>query len=304
VRVVALGALRGPGCNRWRDDAVEGARALGWHVTHIDAQRVPVDDVVELCRGADALLWLKTHRDPAGRGDHMLRRVEDMGVTTVGVHMDLHWSLPHRERRIGHHPWWSCQHVFTADGGLRDWAGRGVNHHWLPPAASPHLLGASPPDRDRFPHPVVFVGDHVPRLHSPHRAELLAWARHRFGNNFAQYGRARPVWGEAFSTLCASAAVVLGDSAPADRYWSDRVPLTLSQGGLLAHPHTAGLAECGFTDEALLLYNRYHFDQLEARVDDLTVRERRTLTANAVDLIRDRHLWQHRMADIAQVVSQ
>lgn len=303
MRLVLLGAPRGLAENRWKDDLAEGAQAAGWDVTHLEARGAPVDDVVALCRGADLFVWARTHNaDPSGDARAMLRRIEDLGVPTVGVHMDLYWSLPHREKLIGQAPWWSCRHVFTADGGRRDWVGRGVNHHWLPPAVGPRFLGRGVPDGVRFPHPVVFVGDHSQRVHGPHRHELLRWAGQRFGGDFIRYGRHKPVWGEAFSDLCASAVVVLGDSAKAGRYWSDRVPLTLSRGGLLAYPNTPGLAGCGFTDEVMVVYDRYRFDELGVRLDELTQRERRTLTANGVDLIRSRHLWQHRMVEIAQVV--
>jgi hypothetical protein len=247
---------------------------------------------------------MRTHRgDPDGDAFAMLRRIEDLGVPTVGVHMDLYWSLPHRERSIGAHPWWTCQYVFTADGGPRDWAGRGVNHRWLPPAVGPRFLGRGRPDPIRFPQPIAFVGDHVPRIHGPHRRALLEWAHRRYGHDFARFGRHKPVWADRFSDLCATAAVVLGDSAPAPFYWSDRVVLTLSRGGLLAHPDTPGMAEQGFTSDTMVPYRRFQFAELGDRVDSLTVRDRATITGNALDLIRDRHTWAHRLEHIAEVVS-
>lgn len=301
--MVLLGAPRGPNVCRWKDDLADGAEALGWSVAHLEARNADAAAVVDLCRDADLCIWARTARsdprpDPAG----MLRRIEDLGVPTVGVHMDLYWSLPHREQGIGVHPWWSCQYVFTADGGPRDWAARGVNHHWLPPAVSPHAVGRGRPDPVRWPYPVVFVGDPVPRIHGPHRRALLGWAAKRWPGQFCRYGRHHPVWGDRFADLCATAAVVLGDSAPADRYWSDRVPLTLSRGGLLAHPRTDGMADWGFTDHTMLLFDRYAFDALGEQVDNLTVRERRELTGNALDVVRGRHLWTHRLQHIAEVV--
>lgn len=302
MRLVLLGAPRPENVNRWKDDLADGAVALGWDVAHFEAKNMPVDLVVQACRSSDLLIWARTHRsDPAGRADHMLRRVEDLGVPTVGVHMDLYWSLPHREPHIGRHPWWTCQTVFTADGGRRDWSGRGVNHRWLPPAVSPRAVGRGQAST-KYPHPVVFVGGCVQRIHGPHRRTLLNWAQRRYGDGFAWYGRHRPVWGEPFADLCASAAVVLGDSAPAPFYFSDRVVLTLARGGLLAHPRTPGMGRLGFTAETLLPYRRGAFEELGEQIDNLTGREQRAITDNALDLIRERHTWDRRLGHIAEVV--
>lgn len=303
MRLVLLGAPRPPGQNKWKNDLADGAEALGWSVVHLEAKNADPDHVVRLCRDADCFIWARTHRsDPQGRAGPLLRRIEDLGVPTVGVHMDLYWSLSHREALIGRHPWWTCQHVFTADGGVRDWAGRGVNHRWLPPAVSPRAIGRAVPS-GKFPHPVVFVGDCVPRIHGPHRRALLDWAARRYGDGFYRFGRHHPVWGEQFAQVCATAGVVLGDSAPAPFYWSDRLVLTLSRGGLLAHPRTDGMAQWGFGDDTLILFDRFRFDTLGERLDSLTVRERERITDNALTLVRERHTWAHRLEHIAEVVS-
>lgn len=305
LRLVLLGAPRGLRENRWKDDLREGAEALGWQVVHLHARTAPVDDVVRLCRSADLFVWARTHNhEPAGDARAMLRRVEDLGVPTAGIHMDLYWGIGHRQKWVGRHPWWSCQFVFTADGGPRPWLERGVNHHWLPPAAGPRFLGRGTVDRVKLWHPVVFVGGAVQHIHGPHRSALLAWAQRRYGQAFFQYGAFRPVWGDRFSDLCASAQVVLGDSAPAagGMYWSDRVPLTLSRGGLLAHPRTQGMAGWGFTDDTMILFDRFRFDELGERIDSLTVRERRRISDNALDVVRSRHMWSHRMVHVAEVV--
>lgn len=305
MRLVLLGAPRGLAENRWKNCLQEGAEALGWQVVHLHARTAPVDDVVRLCRSADLFIWARTHNnEPAGCARTMLRRIEDAGVPTVGIHMDLYWGIPHRQKHIGRHPWWSCQYVFTADGGGRPWRERGVNHRWLPPAAGPRFLGRGVVDQVKMWHPVVFVGDVVGHIHGPHRAALLDWAQRRYGPAFFRYGKFRPIWGARFSDLCASAQVVLGDSAPAagGMYWSDRVVLTLSRGGLLAHPRTAGMAGWGITDEVAILFDRFGFDALGERIDGLTVRERRRMSDNALTLISERHMWQHRLEHVAEVV--
>lgn len=301
-----LGARRSLSENRWKDDIAEAAQHLGWQVTHWDALHAPTGEVVAACKDADLFVWARTHgHDPAGDPAVMLRHIEDLGVPTVGIHMDLYWGLRNREPQIGAHPWWSCQYVFTADGGNQHrFAERGVNHHWMPPAMGVRFYGRVQPS-GRYPDTrVVFVGSHVPRIHGDHRRQLLTWARHRYQHQFLHAdGRHTPVWGAALSDLYASAHVALGDSAPAPYYWSDRIPTTLGRGGVLAHPRTEGLAEQGFTDDTMILYDRYDFTALGARIDSLTSRERANLSEAGLTVIGERHLWTHRLQQIERTVA-
>lgn len=304
MRCIVLGAPRPLHLNRWKDCLTEGAQDLGWNVQHLPARSIPTADVVRACKGADMLIWARTHGHvPDGDIGRMLCEIEDAGTATVALHLDLYWGIPRREQQIGVDPWWSCQWVFTADGGHQEqFLARGVNHRWLPPPLGRRWLGRSPADRRRFPGRVVFVGSYVPDIHGPHRANLLKWARRRWAFQFQQYGRGRPVWGADLGTLYASAEVVLGDSAPADRYWSDRVVCTLGRGGLLAHPRVEGMPGLGFTDEVMLLYERGDLVGLGERIDSLSAARRREMTDAAITLVGERHLWEHRLRDIQQEV--
>ena len=306
IRAVVLGApdLGGPAMECWHDDVVDGARALGWSVEYLRVRGAPVDDIVRAAKGADLLLWLRTvSHNPRGDGYAMLRRIEDAGTATVGIHMDLYWGIRMREQRIGAEAWWSAQHVYTADGGPRDWAGRGVNHRWCPPAFGTRYLGHGRRDPGVTAR-AAFVGSYAPRLHGSHRAHLIAWGRRQWPGAFLHVGDSRRtrLYHRKLNDLFASIDVVLGDSAPAERYWSDRVPRTLGRGGLLAYPRTDGLAEQGFTDDAMLLYDRGRFDQIAERLHALSPVGRRMMTANAIQVVRERHTWPVRLATIASEV--
>jgi len=301
VRVFILGAVRGLNENRWKDDVAEAGQKLGWHVIHVNARDYPVEDVVRQCRGADMLLWLRTHHhDPRGDAAEMLRRVEDGGTTTVGLHLDLYWGHPGREPHIGAHPWWTCQYVFTADGGPRDWASRGVNHHWCPPAMGYRFFGRLGNERRQYRHKAAFVGS-CSRIHRG-RAELLPWARMRYRRDFRWYGGHPGIWGQNLSDLYASTEVILGHSAPAARYWSDRVPITLGRGGLLTHPDVPGFAEMGFDDNVMVTYPPNDLQTLGRKLDGLTPSRRAELVDNALTLISERHMWTHRLERIAACV--
>lgn len=302
MKLLLLGARRGLRENNWKDAVADAGTRLGWDVTHIDARGPTAEDVQLLAKGADMLLWARTHgHEPAGDVAEMLRQIEDQGTVTVALHMDLYWSIGRRERNIGVDPWWSAQHVFTADGGARDWTGRNVNHHWCPPAVDARFFGRGS-FQHRFHHAAAFVGGLVSDIHGYHRRSLLTWARRRYGGGFVQYGTGRRgVWGPDLCDLYTSVGVVLGDSAWAPFYWSDRVPNTLGRGGLLAHPRTPGMAELGFTDDVMVLYDRFDFRGLGRRLDELSPTRRREMTDAALTLMQERHMWTHRLQLIAEV---
>lgn len=304
MRVVLLGAPVPVEADSWKNDIADGCEALGWTVTHLPARGIHIDDVVRACRGADLLIWARTHgHDPKGNAVGMLRRIEDAGTVTVGIHLDLYFGVANRVERVGAQPWWTCQHVFTADGGHdAEFAARGVNHHWCPPPIGARWFGRVAPV-PRMAANVVFVGGNVAGIHGQHRKDLLAWARRRYGHGFRWVGRGSDrVVGADLSVLYASARVAIGDSAPGDFYWSDRVPRTLGRGGLLAYPDTPGLDGQGLTADTMLRFERGDFEDLGDQIDALTEQRRRELTDNALTVISERHTWPIRLREIEGTV--
>lgn len=300
MRVVLIGL---PGLGRsWKNDLATAGRALGWDVLHLPPHNPA--PILRALPGADLLLWARTPGHSTPNAERILATARDARIPTAGVHLDLYWTRPQREAEIGRTPWWQCDWVFTADGGHQpEFTARGVNHRWLPPPASRRWLAPGTVDRARWPAPIVFVGTCPPGAHRDHRRRLLAWARRRYGSRFAHYGTPdRRVWGEDLSSLYATARVVLGESVPSPYYWSDRVPLTVARGGVFTHQATPGLAEQGFTDQILITYEQDRFDALGDRIDALSGRQRRARVRRGIQLIEDRHLWEHRLQSIEQEV--
>lgn len=305
MKVVLLGAPRPIGDNRWKDDIAESGESMGWTFTHLEARGSQPDEVVELCKNADLFIWARTHHhDPFGDAREMLRRIEDLGIPTVGIHMDLYWGIANREPRINatDQPWWSCQYVFTADGGNQErFKERGVNHFWMPPAMGVRFFGRVNPDPKYKKKFYVFVGSNVPTIHGEHRARLLDSARKRNPGRFRHFGRSVKVYGAELNKVYASARVVLGDSAEADYYWSDRVPMTMGRGGVLAYPRTPGLEEQGFNETNMILYDRFDFAPMWEQIYSLTEDDLLALSDNALQVIRERHMWTHRLLEIQRV---
>lgn len=308
MRLLLLGSPGTPGdpIERWHDDAYLGALELGWDVEFLRAKDSMPADILRAAKGCDLLLWMRTHdyNIKGGDGRLMLRRVEDLGVATAGIHFDLYWGIASRQQRVGREAWWSAQHVFTADGGPRAWASRGVNHHWCPPPFGSRFLGYGV-RRRHLERPAVFVGSNISGIHSSHRTHMITWATRQFGRyGFAQIGRApkNRVYGRDLNDLYASVDLVLGDSVLSPWYWSDRLPRTLGRGALLAYPKTQGMDEWGFTDDVMITFTAENFSEILAKKRLVTPARRQEMTDAAITLIRDRHLWRHRLEHIAGVV--
>jgi len=292
-----------PGLARsWKNDVAAAGTRLGWDVLHLS----PHDPgpIVQALPGADMLLWVHTPGKAPQHGDRILAAARSAGAATVGMHMDLYWTRPNREPEIGRDAWWRCDHVFTADGGhQKKFKARGINHRWLPAPAGRRWLTPGVVDKERWPEPIVFVGTCSAGSHRNHRRQLLTWAKERWGDRFGWYGTPRRrVWGADLSSLYATARVVLADSVPVPRYWSDRVPLTLARGAPLAHPLIEGMDEQGYTPDLLLGYEVGEFGPLGDLVDSITDRELADRAERGRALVEERHLWEHRLQYIQKVV--
>lgn len=313
IRVYILG---NPDPSSWKWDVEDGCKRIGWDVVgHVRPKYFTVDmikrDIIRY--QPDLLIWARTHRDePRGDVWGFVHWLKELSMPTVGIHLDLYWDIEKREPAIGKAPWWKLDYHYTADGGDRYWESRGINHRWLPPPAGARWFkSCTRPLPDWFnqgvsretAETVYFFGTASTQVHRNHRLRLLEWAKRRWGKGFRWVGaRHLKLRGHQLCRVYPHARALLGDSAPADRYWSDRVPLTLVRGGILAHPRTVGFAEQGFTDETMLLFDHYDFDTLGDRIDSLTERERKDLTEAGKALIWDRHLWTHRLKEIADEV--
>lgn len=300
MRLLLLGAPDW-GRDSWHDDLADDAARLGWRVDYLAVNHAPVDDLVRAAKGADILLWARTHLyNPDGDAAGMLRRVEDAGTVTVGLHLDMYWGMRSRQPQIGVQPWWTCQYVYTADGGPRPWQTRGVNHRWCPQAVGSRRVGRAPPaGRARY----LFAGSVHP-VHTDHRPRMVEWAGQHWGSRFTHFNddAGTGLYGDELSAAVSYADVVLGDSVPAAYYWSDRVVRVMARGGVFAHPRVAGMAGQGFTDATMVGFNRYDFPGLGRRVDAMTAPEREAMREAAVAVVAERHLWRHRLETIAREV--
>lgn len=306
LKLYILGCLNEFRGNHWRRDVERSARRLGWSVVHENAQASDPEEVVRRASDSDLFLWLRTNmNDPHGDAWSMLRRIEDAGTPTVGLHMDLYWGIESRERLVNPktNPWFSCQRVYTADGGHDDlWSERGISHVWMSPAMDDEHFGLREPARGRQIKPYVFVGTCSKGIHGDHRKKLLHWASKKWPAHFKHYGVNHRIVDEQLNQVYSKARVALGDSSPGEFYWSDRIPTTMGRGGVLAHPRTAGMDANGYNESNMILFDRYDFDTLGYKIGSMSDADMVAMREAALTVTWERHMWRHRLESIARDV--
>ena len=225
---------------------------LGHEVLRFQENADTTDAILEECLAKRVKLLIFVHTytpnwewsTPGTFGlEELWRRLRKAGVKIAGFHLDRYWGLLRmdgREARVGQHPFWTADKVFTADGGNEDrFRWRNVNHAWMPPAVVERDCHPGT-FRKELASDIGFVGATVYHPEYPFRNELISALQYRYGDRFRLYTGYR---GEALNDLYASIKVVVGDSCfgGSPYYWSDRVPETLGRHGFLVHPNTRGL---------------------------------------------------------------
>lgn len=286
--------------------------SLGLGVLRLQENRTRTEDILRLCAGqkVTALIYLHTHTwTTPGQFDldELWKRLNAMGVVTVGFHLDRYWGLniaDHREDLIGKHPFWHCKYIFTADGGNQErFQSRNVNHFWLPPGVVQRdcYKGNAQPD---FLHDVIFVGQRAYHREYPFRGQLIAWLEQTYRERFKLYPGNGPAIREGkLNNLYASAKVVVGDTCfagDAPYFWSDRLPETTGRHGFLIHPLIEGMTI------PVATYEPKNLNKLKELIDYYVSHdEERTVMQDMVT----RHVmmndtYTHRMRELFSVIGQ
>lgn len=229
--------------------------SLGVDVLRIQEGETPTTEVARLAseHKADMFLWTQTYglALTAGSKDdrlNMLKHLRRVGIPSVGFHLDRWWGLE-RNTQIFTEPFFSCDYLFTADGGHdEEWEEAGVNHHWLPPGVF-HEEAYDGVKERHFAADIVFVGSWRHYGHEewwPHRSKMLNTVRRKYRHRMKLFPQRQAIRGKELTNLYASCKLAIGDSCAVgnpSRYWSDRIPETTGRGALLIHPNVEGLDE-------------------------------------------------------------
>jgi len=244
IRIAVLGNFRPE--HSTENDLAWTLTDMGHRVIKFQEDEDSTEDILTGASTCNLFLYIHTHGwVTPGRMtvDELITRLSAEAIPTASFHLDRYWglnALDRREDRIGEHPFWRTDRVFTADGGNQQrFADRGVAHSWLAPGVVRRdcYRGVS---REDLEIDVGFVGAEGYHSEYQFRGQLIEFLRAAYGSRFRIFTGYR---GRDLNDLYASIRVVVGDSCfgGSDYYWSDRVPETLGRGGFLLHPTCRGL---------------------------------------------------------------
>lgn len=150
---------------------------------------------------------------------------------------------------------------FSTDGGHeKEWASLGVNHITL-------RQGIHAPDHRWMPHvdvdfDILFTG----HLYFSLRDKMITFLKKRYGKQFRHVTSG--LRGVRLNEIVRSTKIVIADSYPSPRYWSNRVYEITGRGGFTLHSKVEGLADEFWPgrDIAVFTYGKGH-DELEVVID-------------------------------------
>lgn len=187
---------------------------------------------------------------------------------------------------------------FCTDG---DWVVKETTGklHWLMQGADERVIGRGRQNGNRVP--LFFYGT---IRHGVYREEQLKELKHKYGDNLRIAARARDrVYRRSLANAIASADICIAPESPVtDRYWSNRVYVTLGFGGFLLHPYSAGLSGQYKDKEEIVFYrSREELDDLIAYyLDRPNARER--ISQAGMERTLKEHTYRHRCQKMMEII--
>ena len=189
---------------------------------------------------------------------------------------------------------------FCTDGDwvARDRSGKLVH---LVQGADSRYMGLTLVDRPKEPsRPILFTGiRHGGERRQSFVDDMIA----TYGDRFNHVSRG--VHGQELAELIARSLIVVAPDGPVtDRYWSNRVFLTLGYRGFLLHPWSEGLSQ-HYRDGSEIVYYRSR-DELHQAIRyylDRPEECRAIARRGFARTVRD-HTYQHRCAELMRIVQE
>lgn len=179
--------------------------------------------------------------------------------TTVSWLFDLYHDLPKEmncSRSFKDNPF-QADYVFMSDGGELEVKKETLRQGIHEPEAK--LL------KREYKYDVAFIGSDTYMK----RHQLLEFLRETYKDRFVHYGMGGlpETRGIELNEILATSKVVVGDSVPADRYWSNRIYEVLGRGGFLLHPRVNGLDKEFHYYKHFIPFDHGNFEQIKEIVD-------------------------------------
>ena len=216
----------------------------------------------------------------------LLEWCQQRKLLTVCWQWDLFWG--YRSQRP---PQFCSDLLFTTDGGHQAiWRKLYPCHRVL-------RQGIHKPDARLWPTRYKWDVGFVGTMHKVHkgRLQLVEALTDHYGDRFRLITDIR---GLHLNKALASIRVIVGDSYPADYYWSNRIYEILGRGGFLLYPKTVGLEEEFIDGQHYVGFERGNFRELFKVVDRFVVdeEEREKIRKAGYGHVLSNYTYKHRVA--------
>jgi hypothetical protein len=277
---------------------------LGHSVVTFQENETTVNELRQATSALDMLVYSHTHGwDIPGLKTFFH---EDCNIPTVSIHLDK-WIGLEREKDVGKEATWFTDYVFMADGSpeaVRRYTELRLNWYWLEPGVVERDCYQAPPDHNRFPHDIVFIGSRGYHPEYPWRPYLIDWLKETYGDRFAHHGNdgLGTIRGHDLNVLCSSAKIAVGDSCFAGQtsnYFSDRAFELMGRNSFVIHPKIKGLELPGMAEfEAGNIHDLHEKIEYYLSHDE----EREKMRAIGFQEVKENHTYTQRAQTVIDIV--
>lgn len=270
--------------------------SLGHEVLRANVSALPVDLTHSLNKFNPDILLFNKWSVPDVMKPHVEAKRKN-GMKTVCWVFDLYFNYP-REHLVKQHPMFRADYVFTTDGGHDErWADYGINHKCVRQGIyKPHCYVLEPRTATSD---VVFVGSESPIY--PQRNETILKLAKKYKVRWFGRNNTNEARNDDLNMLYSMSKIVIGDSYPSPRYWSNRVVETLGRGGFLIHRNVAGIKE----EYPYLVTYDGTFEDLCEKIDYYLEHEdeRRELIQKNYEWVKNRYTMDKKCQELLDYVN-
>jgi hypothetical protein len=258
----------------------------------------------------DAFFWVHTHSFGKQGMDVVLQEFRKRKIPTFAYHLDLYMGIG-REHELTK-AFFQVDHFFTVDKLMADWLNEHTEckGHFLPAGVYEGECFLGTPNKEKYPHEIIFTGSKGYHKEYPYRPQLIQWLQGTFGPKFGHYGGGGMpvVRGPELNNLYASAKVVIGDTLCKDFtykwYSSDRLFEGAGRGAFMIYPEIEGLDTFYKPGEEMEFYEYGNFDQLKDKIEYYLENEShaQSIMLNGFMRTKREHTYKHRMQTILDTI--
>ena len=288
-------------------------RKMGHEVFPMQEGKCNADALLQILEreNCELFFWVHTHGWLTPQIKTFLAFCRARGVITFAYHLDLFLGI-RREIQLDTDPFFEVDHFFTVDKLMAEYlSDKGkCKGHFLPAGVFEDECFLGTPDRQKYPHDIIFTGSKGYHPEYSYRPRLIDWLHDTYGDRFGHYGGGGlpTVRGPELNNLYASAKIVVGDTLCKNFnypwYSSDRLFEVAGRGGFLIYPKIHGLETMYAPADEVVYYDLGNIVSLRQHIDYylLFPEIRKMAIERAMIRTKSEHTYTHRMQTILKTL--